>query len=287
MSSKASKFDSIWVNGQLPDPKTVTIENMVEELWITYAEEVGSFLPDLEKAAMQLESRENVEENLSEVRRILHSIKGDSGMTGVLDVHDLCHELESALDYLWEKGFLADVLLKCKDWIEAVIKHLSNVDIVAEKNREASESRSKPRLKALVVDDDIVCRERLKMLLQEFFDCTFACNGKEGLFMYEKSLKEQSPFALVTLDINMPGMNGHETLEAIRGLEEKQSIMGLDGVKVIMTTSESASKHVFAAFREGCEAYVVKKSMGDKLLDEIAKLGLLKIVKVQKDYVLE
>jgi hypothetical protein len=29
---------------------------------------------------------------------------------------------------------------------------------------------------------------------------------------------------------------------------------------------------------------VVKSGRGDKLLDEVAKLGLLKIVKVQRDY---
>ena len=40
MSNTDSKFDMIWVNGQLPDPKTATVENMVEELWITYAEEL-------------------------------------------------------------------------------------------------------------------------------------------------------------------------------------------------------------------------------------------------------
>jgi hypothetical protein len=32
---------------------------------------------------------------------------------------------------------------------------------------------------------------------------------------------------------------------------------------------------------------VVKSGMGDKLLDEVAKLGLLKVVKVQKDYAVD
>jgi len=92
---------------------------------------------------------------------------------------------------------------------------------------------------------------------------------------------------LVTLDINVPEMNGHETLEAIRVAGEQRGIGGLDGVKVIMTTSESSSKHVFAAFREGREAYVVKTEMGAKLLDAVVQLGLLKVVKVEKAYVLD
>jgi two-component system chemotaxis response regulator CheY len=100
-------------------------------------------------------------------------------------------------------------------------------------------------------------------------------------------LKEKAPYPLITLDINMPELNGHETLEGIRRAEKECGIRGLDGAKVVMTTSESGSSHVFSAFKEGCEAYVVKAEMGDKLLDEIAKLGLLKVVKVQKAYVVE
>jgi two-component system chemotaxis response regulator CheY len=287
MSTKNKKFDAIRVNGELPDPRTVVVGDIVEDLWATYVEEMGSFLSRLEKAAMLLESDKNNNEALPEIRRILHSIKGDSGMCGILDVHDLCHEVESALDEFHEKGHLTDVLLKVKDWMTAVIENLSNVDISDEKNKEVAEIKSKPKLKALVVDDDIICRERLKMLLQDFFDCTFACNGKEGLLIYEESLKQKNPYPLITLDINMPELNGHETLEAIRRAEEQHDIRGLDGAKVIMTTSEGGSEHVFAAFKEGCEAYVVKTKMGDKLLDEIAKLGLLKVVKVEKAYVVD
>jgi two-component system chemotaxis response regulator CheY len=287
MCDKESKFSSMWTNGQFPAPETVVVTNIVEDLWETYVDEMNSFLPDLEKAAMSLETSDNHEKELSEVRRILHSVKGDSGMCGIADVHDLCHEMESALDHMHEKGYVTDVLLKAKDWIEAAIKHLSEKNIATEKDIEQEEIHNKPKARALVIDDDIVCRKRLKMLLQDYFDCTFACDGQEGAIEYVQSLNDQDPYKLITLDINMPKLNGHETLQAIRKTEEEHGIRGLDGIKVIMTTSESASDHVFSAFREGCEAYVVKTDMGDKLLDEIAKLGLLKVVKVEKAYALD
>jgi len=66
--------------------------------------------------------------------------------------------------------------------------------------------------------------------------------------------------------------------------EDENGIKGLDVVKIIMTTSHDTSKHIFSSFRQGCEAYVVKSDVGDGLLDEAAKLGLLKLVKVQKNY---
>ena len=72
----------------------------------------------------------------------------------------------------------------------------------------------------------------------------------------------------------MPIMNGHETLEMIRTIEKHHNIKGLDGVKVVMSTSLDDSKNVFSAFREGCEAYVPKNQMKDKLVDEIKNLGI-------------
>ncbi|MHC4542403.1 MAG: response regulator [Planctomycetota bacterium] len=282
-----NEFSATTIESQLPAPETVVVENAVGDLLSTYVEEMDSLLSRLEVAAMSLESAGDCDEAYAEVRRVLHSIKGDSGMCGVTQVQNVCHEIESALDELRANRSLADTLLKVKDWIDGVIRHLSSVNVKEIKREQMEQSRSKPRLKALVIDDDIVCRERLKMLLQDFFDCTFACNGKEGLLMYRKSLADQVPYPLITLDINMPEMNGHEVLEAIREVEAQHGLRGLDVAKVVMTTSESGSDHVFAAFREGCEAYVVKGQMGEKLLDAIVQLGLLKVAKVQKDYVID
>ncbi len=277
-------FSGLRTGAQLPDPTAIDTTNVVDNIWETYREAVTSLLDELEAAAMQLEEGRDVSDNTALIRRILHSIKGDSGMAGFMDVHDFCHEAESVFEELTDKNAQADMVLKVKDWIQAVIDHLSGIDISQDKEDQVEETK-KQRLRALVIDDDEVCRVRLEMLLSDFFDCSFAVDGQEGLEKYIKSREENSPYDFITLDINMPRLNGHETLEAIRQFENDHGIAGLDGVKIIMTTSEGHSKHIFKAFKDGCEAYVLKSNMGDKLLDEIAKLGLLKVVKVQKNYV--
>jgi chemotaxis protein histidine kinase CheA len=145
-------------NNELPAPRTFVIENVVEDVLATYVEEMDSLLSRLEMAAMSLESGRDSDEAFAEVRRILHSIKGDSGMCGVTDVQSVCHELESELDELQRNGSLADTLLKVTDWMEGVIYHLSATDLKEARRKGMERSKSKPKLRALVINDDIVCR---------------------------------------------------------------------------------------------------------------------------------
>jgi len=129
-------------------------------------------------------------------------------------------------------------------------------------------------IKTLVIDDQPVIRKHIEILLQDFCDCTFANDGSKGCQLFEQALDDGNPFELITLDIEMPVMNGHEMLANIRAIEEKKGIMGLDGVKVVMSTSLDDPEHIFSAFREGCEAYVKKIDMEKKLVEEIKKLGI-------------
>lgn len=280
-------FTIIRTNGPLPDPKTITTDGIVEEIWSAYIDTVVPLLSELEVASMALESGANPQEDKASIRRILHSIKGDSGMAGLMDFYHLCHETETAFEEIQDDKQAADIILKVKDWIYDAIQHIVNGETVEKTNDRQDTQTQETKLKALVIEDDEVCRERLKMLLGEHFHCTFGEDGLKGFELYKRSLVEQEPFDLVTLDINMPRMNGHETLEAIRRLESRYNIEGLGGVKVIMITSEDGNNHIFSSFRQGCEAYVVKSDMGDKLLDQLAKLGLLKVVNVHKDYAVE
>ena len=132
-------------------------------------------------------------------------------------------------------------------------------------------------MKSLVVEDDFAARKLMQRWLSRVSDCDIAVNGIEAVDAFNEALSDGDPYDLICLDIMMPKMDGHQTLEAIRQVESEQGIVGLDSVKVIMTTALGDSKHVMGAFREGCEGYIVKPVEKQKLLAEMEKLGLLAI----------
>jgi len=132
-------------------------------------------------------------------------------------------------------------------------------------------------MKSLVVEDDFAARKLMQRWLSQVSDCDIAVNGIEAVDAFNEALKEGVPYDLVCLDIMMPQMDGHQALEAIRQIESEQGIVGLDSVKVIMTTALDDSKHVLGAFREGCEGYIVKPIEKQKLLTEMEKLGLIPV----------
>ena len=132
-------------------------------------------------------------------------------------------------------------------------------------------------MKSLVVEDDFAARKLMRRWLSQVSDCDIAVNGIEAVDAFNEALKEGVPYDLVCLDIMMPQMDGHQALEAIRQIESEQGIVGLDSVKVIMTTALDDSKHVLGAFREGCEGYIVKPVKKQKLLTEMEKLGLIPV----------
>ena len=122
-------------------------------------------------------------------------------------------------------------------------------DIVAAinaKRPDGIDASDKP-YRVLVVDDSTTMRKIISQHLKtEAYEiCGEASNGQEAVDMY----KELDPDA-VTLDINMPVMNGLETLRAI---------LAHDGdARIIMLTSEGQRETVVDALKVGARGYVVK-----------------------------
>lgn len=110
-------------------------------------------------------------------------------------------------------------------------------------------------IKIMLVDDHVLIREGIKQLLE--FDGTMkiieqAGDGEECL----EKLKKVKPDILL-LDINMPNVNGIDTLEEIK----KRNLP----VKVLMLTVHSEIEYLIKAVDIGADGYILKDSGSEEL----------------------
>jgi len=110
----------------------------------------------------------------------------------------------------------------------------------------------------LVVDDEIhICELYKSELEDEGYAVTVANSGAEAL-----AAVEGNPPDLIVLDVQMPGMDGIETLEKLLGRDQ--------GIPIILNTAYSHYQEDFTTW--GADAYVVKSSDTTKLKREIKRL---------------
>jgi len=110
----------------------------------------------------------------------------------------------------------------------------------------------------LVVDDEMnICELYRRELEDGGYSVSVAVSGQEAL-----GAIEGNPPDLIVLDIQMPGMDGIETLELIMGRAK--------GIPVILNTAYSHYKDDYTTW--GADAYVVKSSDTSKLKAEFKGL---------------
>jgi CheY-like chemotaxis protein len=77
-------------------------------------------------------------------------------------------------------------------------------------------------LNILVVDDEVLIRDSLVPMLEILgYQAQAAEDGLQALAMFQGGLEPD----LVILDMNMPGLNGHETLVRIKALRPGQVVL--------------------------------------------------------------
>ncbi len=128
-------------------------------------------------------------------------------------------------------------------------------------------------MKFLIVDDDLINRKLLTALLKPYGECDIATNGREAVESVAGSLAANKPYEVVFLDIMMPEMNGHESLQEIRKLEHEKGLALGRGAKVVMVTALGDSRNVLSAFSEGAEYYLVKPIQQKKLQELMDEMG--------------
>lgn len=129
-------------------------------------------------------------------------------------------------------------------------------------------------MRTLIVDDDVISRRVLLEILKPYGDCEQAASGREALAAFTACL-DSKPYDLVLLDIQMPDIDGQETLAAIRAIEARRGVPPQLGVKIIMATVNVDNASIFTAFRNQCEAYLVKPVTSEAVLVNLEQFGLL------------
>lgn len=113
----------------------------------------------------------------------------------------------------------------------------------------------------LIVDDDLILLKTAEEILAEIYNVSVAKSGIQALNL----LKRQIIPDLILLDIDMPDMDGYETLEEIK------QIQGCDRIPVIFLTGFSGTDYEVRGLKAGAVDYVVKPFVKEILLARVER----------------
>lgn len=120
----------------------------------------------------------------------------------------------------------------------------------------------------LLIDDHPMLRNGVKQLLS--LDTTLTVVGEAGDGIQGVKLAEELDPDLILLDLNMPGMNGFETLDQLR-------LRSLSGRIVVFSVS-NYSDDLITALKRGADGYLLKDMEPEELLTALKQAAAGKMV---------
>jgi two-component system chemotaxis response regulator CheY len=131
-------------------------------------------------------------------------------------------------------------------------------------------------MKILIVEDDTTSLVILQKILEPMGRIDSAADGDQAIKLFTQSWKENSPYAVLFLDIMLPGHDGHSVLKEIRRLENEWNLADTRKLKVIMVTALEDPQNVVEAFYQGeVDSYIIKPVNSEKITREMREIGLL------------
>ncbi len=115
-------------------------------------------------------------------------------------------------------------------------------------NAKANDPPLADRPRVLIVDDDERNLLALRTVVEEVADAVTATSGEEAL---RHLLKDE--FAVILLDVFMPGIDGYETAQIIRAREQTKSVP-----IVFLSAINKESAHLLRGYEMGAVDYVFK-----------------------------
>jgi len=116
-----------------------------------------------------------------------------------------------------------------------------------------------PLIRILLVDDDEIVREALKIRLareDQLKTVGSVATGEEAILAADRLRPD-----LIILDLCMPGLSGMDTMRSI--------IKSLPQVRIVVLSATQSPEQVQRAFDTGAAGYVFKPSSGIDLLEAV------------------
>jgi DNA-binding response OmpR family regulator len=119
--------------------------------------------------------------------------------------------------------------------------------------------------RVLLVEDEEDAREILSFYLDTVFDeVQIACDGEEGLELYEKAYEDNKTFDLVLTDIQMPKLDGLSMIENITKINENQ--------KFIIVSAYKDEEYLFKSINLNVISYFVKPLEVKNMMEMLKKV---------------
>ena len=155
-------------------------------------------------------------------------------------------------DVMFRPVAKSDLLEKCRQLIYS--------DDTARPKRNAAQ-KSQQRKKIMLVDDSALLLRSMKSMLENYYDICLAKSGEQALNMIPKENPD-----LVLLDYEMQGMDGKDTLEAMKADEDMQFI------PVVFLTSIADRKSIYSALKSEPDGYILKPPDENRIRETIEEI---------------
>lgn len=134
------------------------------------------------------------------------------------------------------------------------------------------------KIRVLMVDDETSFRENTaRLLAHRGFETTIAASGEEAIAILNKQ-----PFDVVVLDLKMPGMDGHQTLSAIKKQFADTQVIMLTGHGTADSARTALTQHAYDYLSKPCDIDILTAKINAAYLDlETRKSGSRREKKVR------
>lgn len=245
--------------------KKERIERIMAEGRRIFLKELESNISNVLQKIMHY-SLEDGDQQLEDIRRFFHSLKGTSATLQYDDLSFLGAKYEEYMDNIEEedKSIIVSTLIngvgQVKKELEKIKKNEA-LEEISEADYDDGEKVLSENIKGqiLIVDDDVVLLDLLeKMFRKEGYKVYVTSRPNEVLLI----LKEKA-IDLIVLDVMMPEKTGFQLFEEIR----QESI----DIPIMFLTGKDVKEEKIRAYRLGADDYIVKPVDVDEVMARVEK----------------